>query len=78
MNQFKGKDIPMAARRRAWILTVAHVSFGMSDPNIQEIMSKWIAKGELSDPEWEKMRKISEYVMRSVGDSVDDILKVLE
>lgn len=54
---------PAEAKRRSYILAVAHVSGSMRDSNVQEILAKWVARGELSEEEREVMRQLAAFAV---------------
>ena len=57
------REVPIAARRRAWLLTVAHFGHKMADPAVQNIMAKWVAKGDLPQEDWDVIERIAKSAM---------------
>ena len=47
-------------QRRAWVMAVA-ASSAMDTRETQALMARWVAKGALSDDQWERMRQLAEY-----------------
>ena len=69
LNRFRPrKEVPIAARRRAWLITVAHLGHRMDHPQIQEILGKWIAKGDLPQADWDIIEALAKAGMNKYRD----------
>ena len=44
--------LPEAAAQRAIIVAVCHITDGLEDPTISEIVGIWVGKGRLTPEQW--------------------------
>ena len=53
---------PIEAQQRAWVITVASSPSAVDSEEVQTLLSKWTAWGQLTTTEWEGMKALAQYV----------------
>ena len=54
-------DKPLPAQRRAWIMVVCQSS-AMDTKETQTLLGHWVAKGTLSEEQWDRLHELAVYV----------------
>ena len=65
------EKLPLEARRRLWIITVAHVQgwLKLHEKELQDIYGRWVANGDLTESEWDILERLAHEAMVPAGQS---------